>query len=125
VGLDGDPFRVLDEPAAILLGNALRVNITLTSAAFKWMHTFSDAAAAAALLGALVAHPSLRKLDISSNFKAGGHTPAAVAAAGAALGAMVAANAPALRELRMKAFNLARAGPAGGRAAGQHAPARA
>jgi hypothetical protein len=100
--LDYEPvLQLLDEPAAVLLGNALRANTTLTSVTFKSVHLFSDAAVAAALLGALTAHPSVQKLDISHNDDAYGHAPAAPAAAGAALGTLVAANAPALRELNL------------------------
>jgi hypothetical protein len=93
--------RLLDEPAAVLLGNALRANTTLTSVTFRFMGIFSNDAAAAALLGALTAHPGLQKLDISANLNAGGATPV-LPAAGAALAALVAANAPALHELNLE-----------------------
>jgi hypothetical protein len=65
--LEGEPAHLLDEPAAVLLGNALRANTTLTCARFTFVRLFSDAAAAAALLYALTAHPSLQKLDLSCN----------------------------------------------------------
>jgi hypothetical protein len=104
---------LLDEPAALLLGNALRANTTLTSATFKCMELFNDAAAVTTLLGALTAHPSLQKLDLSYNYsddEADDHAPAALTAAGAALGTLVAANAPALRELRLQESCLTDAG---------------
>jgi hypothetical protein len=100
--LNGGLARLLDEPAAVLLGNALRANTTLTSISFYHVHLFSDAATVTALLGALTAHPSLQKLDFSFNYSDDGPVPAALAAAGAALGALVAANAPALRELDLR-----------------------
>jgi hypothetical protein len=108
--LNGEPAHLLDEPAAVLLGNALRANTTLTSVAFKFVRLFSDAAAAAALLGALTAHPSLQKLDFTRNNSEDDLAPAAMAAAGAALGALVAANAPALRELNLDGCDLTNAG---------------
>jgi hypothetical protein len=110
LALVGELSLLLDEPAAVLLGNALRANTTLTSVTFKRASLFSDAAAAAALLGALTAHPSLEKLDISDNFFIERPTPAGLAAAGAPLGALVAANAPALRELRLEGSGLTDAG---------------
>ncbi len=112
LALIGESLLLLDEPAAVLLGNALRANTTLTSVTFKRVSLFSNAAAAAALLGALMAHPSLEKLDISDNSFVGFEqpTPAGLAAAGAPLGALVAANAPALRELRLEGCYLADAG---------------
>jgi hypothetical protein len=95
--------QLLDEPAAVLLGNALRANTTLTDVTFNYVRLFGDGAATAALLGALTAHPSVQKLDISYNDDGGtyAHAPAALAAVGAALGALVAANAPALHELHV------------------------
>jgi hypothetical protein len=123
--LEGEgPLVLLDDPAALLLGNALRANTTLTSVTFKFVLLFKEPAAAAALLGALTGHPSLRKLDVSFNSVNG----VAATATGAALAALVAANAPALQELHMRTCWLddAELGPlADGRAAAQHAPARA
>jgi hypothetical protein len=53
----------LDEPAAVLLGNALRTNTTLTAVTFIEANLFDDVAATAALLAALTAHPSLQKVE--------------------------------------------------------------
>jgi bacterioferritin-associated ferredoxin len=103
--IDGEGMRLLDEPAAVLLGNALRANTTLTSVTFWQVGLFNNVAAAAALLGALTAHRTLQKLDLSLNH-AGELAPAALAATGAALGTLVAANAPALRELRLGGCSL-------------------
>ncbi len=103
----GEQRRLMDEePTAVLLGNALRLNTTLTSVTFKDDRLFIDVAAAAALVGALTAHPTVQKLDLSYNYNAEDLTPAAMATAGAALGALVAANAPALRELRLEGSDL-------------------
>jgi hypothetical protein len=65
-----------------------------------------DPAAATALLGALTGHASLRSLDICYNEA----EPAGQEEAGAALGALVAANAPALTELRVLDCDLGDAG---------------
>jgi hypothetical protein len=109
--LFGEPARLLDEPATVLLANALRANTTLTSVSFNHVHLFSDAATATALLGALTAHPSLQKLDLSFNYSVHVPVPAdALAAAGAALGTLVAANAPALHELNLRGCGLTDAG---------------
>jgi hypothetical protein len=104
--LEGEgPLVLLDEPAALLLGNALRANTTLTSATFKYVRLFDEPATSVALLGALTGHPSLRKLVVSYNRLFNAAAPA-VAAAGAALAALVAANAPALQELHMQYCDL-------------------
>jgi hypothetical protein len=101
----------LDEPAAaVLFANALRANTTLTTASLRCMNLFSNCAVAAAVLGALTAHPSLQKLDLCANHNVDGRTPAALAAAGAALGALMMANAPALRELLLDVCDLTDAG---------------
>jgi hypothetical protein len=100
---------LFNEPAGLFIGNALRHNATLTSATFKFIRLFNEPAAAAALLGALTGHPSLRKLDVSFNC-AGFLAAPVVAAAGAALAALVAANAPALQELHMRYCRLGDAG---------------
>jgi hypothetical protein len=103
LSLSGNPSTLLDEPGAQLIGNALRANTTLTSATLKFVRLFHEPASAAALLGSLMAHPCLRKLDISYNRVRSDRLAApVVAAAGAALAALVAANAPALHELHLR-----------------------
>jgi hypothetical protein len=86
--------HLLDAPAAALLADALRANSTLTTLHLAGFRLWRDKEAMTALLGALVGHPSLRKLCIHD-----GDMAVHAAVAGAALGALVAANAPALREL--------------------------
>jgi hypothetical protein len=108
LAVEGNPTALLDEPAALLLGNALRANTTLTAATFKYIYLFDEPASATALLGSLTAHPSLRKLDVSGG--ADGLAAPVRAAAGAALGTLVAANAPALHELHMCHSRLSDAG---------------
>jgi hypothetical protein len=105
----GDHAALLDEPAAQLICAALRANTTLTSAAFNSINLFHESASAAALLGALTAHPSLRTVDFCFN-SVDGLTAPVVAAAGAALAALVAANAPALHELHVFGCGLGDAG---------------
>jgi hypothetical protein len=99
----------LDEPAALLLGNALRANTTLTSATFKFVRLFDEPASAIAVLGALTGHRSVRKLDFCYN-RGLDLTAPVVAAAGAALAALVAADAPALHELSLRSCWLGDAG---------------
>jgi hypothetical protein len=97
---------LLDGPAAVLLSVALRRNSTLTTLVLSGAKLWRDAAAANVLLGALIAHPSLRRLNISTNAVG----VANQAAAGCAVGALVAANATALEELEMSDCNLGDAG---------------
>jgi hypothetical protein len=97
--------QLLDEPAAVLLGNALRANTTLTSLGLDAVSLWRDSAAAVALLNALTAHPSLCQLDVGRN-----PVGATQHRAGAALGALVAANAPTLRNLRINESDLGDAG---------------
>jgi hypothetical protein len=108
LAVEGEPAPLLDGPAALLLGNALCANTTLTSATFKFIGLFYDVGTAAALLGALTGHPRLRTLNVSYN--AYGLAAPVVATAGAALAALVAANAPALQELHMRSSRLGDAG---------------
>jgi hypothetical protein len=95
----------LDGSASTLLGATLRANSTLTSLSLN-AGAWRDTNAAAALLGALTGHCSLRALTVTlnNNVLEGGH------AAGAALGALIAANAPALTELGVSWSNLGDAG---------------
>jgi hypothetical protein len=98
---------LLDVPAALLLCNALRASATLTSFHVSGSDLWHDPVAAALLLGALVAHPSLRELDVSCN---NADTTALQAIAGAVLATLVAANAPALRTLDISLCSLGDAG---------------
>jgi hypothetical protein len=100
-----DGVQLLDEPAAVLLGNALRANTTLTSLTLFNARLWQVPAAGVALLNALTAHPSLCKLNLDWN-----DVGAAQQQAGAAFGTLVAANAPALRNLRIRASGLGDAG---------------
>jgi uncharacterized protein YjbI with pentapeptide repeats len=89
--------QLLDEPAAALLGAALRANATLTSLRLTNVGLWRDAAAGAALLRACGSHASLMRVDLSHN-----HVPIEQREfAGAALAALLAANAPALEEVRV------------------------
>jgi hypothetical protein len=91
--------QLLDAPAAALLGAALRANTTLTSLSLVNVGLWRDPAAAATLLGALVAHPSLRMLKLNANVVAAAAHEAVVI--GAALGALLTADAPALTDLKV------------------------
>jgi hypothetical protein len=97
---------LLDAPAALALGNALRASSTLTVLTLRQARLWLNPAAATTLLGALTGHPSLRSLDIYCNQV----SPAGQEEAGAALGALVAANAPALQELNLHECDLGDAG---------------
>ncbi len=96
--------RLLDVPAALALGNALRASITITAVSLWNVGLCSEPAAATALLGALTGHASLRSLNISYNQDQ--ENPAGLLVVGAALGALVAANAPSLTELDITFCNL-------------------
>jgi hypothetical protein len=100
--IDGNTgMHLLDAQGAALLGAALRANSTLTVLSLHGVELWQDADAAATLLHALTAHRSVRALHLSVN------APAAHSCvAGAALGALVAANAPALQELRVSHWRL-------------------
>jgi hypothetical protein len=89
---------LLDAPAAVLLGAALRAHTALTSLTLWDMSFWHDDATVSALLGALTAHPSLRTLNV---FQYGALGPRVAAT----LGALVAANAPALQELKISYFD--------------------
>jgi hypothetical protein len=97
--------QLLAGPSAALLRDALRANSTVTSLS---MHAavWRDADAAAALLGALTGHISLRTLKLSGNNVLQAMQPSA----GAALGTLLAANAPALTELDVSYKDLRDAG---------------
>jgi hypothetical protein len=97
---------LLDVPAALVLGNALRASSTLTSLALTAVNLWRDPAVATALLGALTGHASLCLLNIFGNSV----DPAGREEAGAALGALVAANAPAMHQLNLSHCDLDDAG---------------
>jgi hypothetical protein len=96
---------LLDEPAATLLGDVLRANTSLTSLKLTSLRLWRSSAAAVTLLAALVGHPRLRAIDLSGN-----SVHNVKADAGAVLGALVAANAPALRQLNISFSQLGNAG---------------
>jgi len=88
---------------AVTLGEALRATRTLETLTLAALAQLS-APAVATLLGALLGHRSLQRLDLSATrFEDPG-------AAGAALGALIAANAPALTTLDVSACALGQAG---------------
>jgi hypothetical protein len=97
--LCSDNDDLLDEAAAVLLGNALRANTSLTAFSFKAHHEglWRHRAAGAALFGSLTGHPSLRALDVFWHCEADDRV--VQAALGAALAALLLANAPALQTL--------------------------
>jgi hypothetical protein len=101
-------YRALwDAPAAALLGDALRANTTLTTLALCETRLWSDHDAAAALLGALLGHTSLRQLGVTCN---GRPSDEDRLHAGALLGALVAANSPALKALSVSGCYLSDTG---------------
>jgi hypothetical protein len=95
-------LQLLDAPAALALGHALRASSTLTKVSLEYVGLWRDPAAATALLGALTGHPSLRSLSISGVL----NVPADCEEAGAVIAALVAANAPALTKLDVSACML-------------------
>ena len=110
LGIYVETGPLLDQPAAELLAAALRDNRTLTSLKLGAVGLWLDADAAAALLSALVGHPTLRELGIWSNPVRHAVDEVEVASAGAAIAALVAANSPALEQLRFCACALGNAG---------------
>jgi hypothetical protein len=97
---------LLDEPAAVLLASALQRNTTLKVLHFCDVGLCADRVAAATLLNALVAHPSVRELTLIENSAGDGDQ----AAVGSAIFALVAANAPALIEFSVSKCSLGDAG---------------
>jgi hypothetical protein len=99
LGIDGGwGGQLLDAPAAALLADAMRANTSLTALLLSGIELWRDAAAVAEIMGALVAHPRLRLLDLSWN-EADNEGVQTTAEAGAALAALLLANAPALQTL--------------------------
>jgi hypothetical protein len=93
-----------DRDAVALLADALRESITLTALSLWDVRVFEFPA----VLGALVAHPTLRTLVVSENN--GNDDVNVTAAGGRALAALIAANAPSLRELLFSSCMLGDAG---------------
>jgi hypothetical protein len=91
---EDDDILMFAADGAALVANALRANTTLTTLFFQNAGLLSDIRAATAVLGALVGHPSVRKLVLKDERSAN-----LDAAVGAALAAIVAADSPALQEL--------------------------
>jgi hypothetical protein len=104
-----DPHGFVDAPGAVLLGDVLRTNATLTSLSLRGAQLWSNRAAAAALLGALTGHASLRKLRITHDLRYG-PTKEEGRHDGKLLAALVAANAPALKVLQVQDNKLGDAG---------------
>jgi hypothetical protein len=98
----------LDAPVAVLLGDALRANTTLTSLTLGSAQLWSDRAAVAALLGALTGHASLRQLGVIADGYPSDEDH--LLHAGALLGALIAADAPALTALDVRYSHLGDAG---------------
>ncbi len=90
---------LLDAPGAALLGDVLRTNTTLTSLSLRGAMLLRNRAAAAALLGALTRHASLRKLRITHDSP---YAPEDGRHAGKLLAALVSANTPALKVLQVQ-----------------------
>jgi hypothetical protein len=87
--LGAEDGPLLDLPTATLVAPALRASRSLTGLYLHNSALFEDAAAAAALLGALTAHPRLRQLAVTeSPYPEFSVRPAA----GALLGALLAAD---------------------------------
>jgi hypothetical protein len=98
---------LLDAAGAALVADALRASRTLTSLLLEASHVCRDMRAAEALLGALVGHPTLRRLEL---FREHDHDDEDALALGTALAALVAADAPALQELQCNPTLLGDAG---------------
>jgi hypothetical protein len=98
--IHNDDQALLDAPAALLLGDALRANTELTALTLNGVYMMSDSAAAATLLGALTGHVSLQRLRFVGGMLVAG--PLDIQNFfGALFGALVAANAPALTALSL------------------------
>jgi hypothetical protein len=103
-------LTLLDAPAAVLLGDALHANATLTSLTFRCARPWSNHAAATALLSALAGHGSLRELSITGVGRDAQPSLEDRQHAGTLLGALVAADAPALTALHVAGSDLRDAG---------------
>ena len=92
-----DRWPLLDVAGAALVADALRANTTLTTLRLSNAHLRRDIRVAALVLGALVGHTSLRELKIVGELTGAQHR----IAFSAALAALIAADAPALRVLKL------------------------
>ena len=113
--IDNGGMQLLDAPAAEQLAGALASNHRLVGVQLSCVDLWRCNTAAATLLRAFTAHPSLQTVFLYGN------DPPTLSVASTALGALVFANAPALQALNVYGSNF---GDAGGRAAAQHASAR-
>jgi hypothetical protein len=104
--LMGAGQQLLDEPAAVLLASALQGNTTLVALQLKAVGLLANQGAAAVLLSALVAHPSLRDMALYEDSVDADEA----ASAGFMLSALLAANAPALRYVSVAKCGLGDAG---------------
>ena len=93
---DQNAAALLDEHGALLLGMALRRNCTLHTLHIRHADLWANLAAAAALLAALVAHPSVRVLDLFGNENADDDLHGV---AGGLLAALIAADGLHILEL--------------------------
>jgi hypothetical protein len=107
----GDPL--LDAAAAPAVAEALRANRALTRLCLQCVKLWRDMDAAAAILGALTAHPTLRILDFRFNdiWDNVGDADAGKRA-GTLLGALIAADACQLKALDISACGLGDTGMA-------------
>jgi hypothetical protein len=95
LNLAGDDL--LDQATAVVLGNALRANTSLTAFTYHQGVQWRDAAVGAALVDSLTGHSSIRMLELYWNCAPDDRVVQAVV--GAALATLLLANAPALQTL--------------------------
>ena len=91
--LSNNREALLVAPLAVQFADAIASHHALRHLRLEAIQLWHDAPAAAAVMRAVTGHPSLQTLELTSS------APPDPAAAGAMLGALVAADAPALREL--------------------------
>jgi hypothetical protein len=103
--IDNHNRQLFDESTCGPVADAVAKSRTLTELVLFAVLLWEDEAAATAVLRALTGHPTLTSLSISYN-----RTRAGQDTAGAALGRLIAANSPALKELKCDSSNLRDAG---------------
>lgn len=91
----GSELEGINTALAFAIADSLRANSTLTLLTLYSLGMWDDPAVGTSLLGALTGHPTIQTLELPCMFVPEEHR----AAAGAAVGALVAANAPALKQL--------------------------